>query len=226
MDLSFITPMHRVELRWFMMDGAEITVPGQVQDINGDQLTVWFDRVAEGFDPLRPLREGQEAWLNVPGANNVHVVPGRVVGRLPDQDVVTIQVISEAWTDQRRQYVRELVDLPPMLAARLDKYGEPTESLQVRLVDLSAGGVRFESPTRLAKDDRVELVLQFEDAAAIRAVVTIIGVFDRYGDEVVDETSRKVIARGAFTRIREQDRSRIVQYIFRQQALKRRRTGL
>jgi c-di-GMP-binding flagellar brake protein YcgR len=213
-DLRFLRPLQRVEVRWHTLDGGEVAIPGQVQSVDGAALAIWFDRTAPGFNPSHA---DDAVWLDVSGSDAVYVVPARLVGRQPP-DILFLAVQGPARRDQRRHYVREVVDLPPVAGARLDQNGKPTGTTYlIRLIDLSGGGARFECSEQLQPDDLVELLLDLGDGRPFRAVVTALGP--------VDNPVGRCILRGYFSAIAERDRRRIIQYVFRQQIVKAKRVG-
>jgi len=213
--------MQRVLLRWFQLDGGEIAIPGQIQTADQLRLVVWFDRTTPGYDARSMLREGGEVWLNIQAEGFVHVLPARVATRRL-ADLVILSPVGDAWQDQRRHYVRVSVDdLPPMAAAVIDADNKPTESCLVTVLDLSGGGVRFETTQPIARGDRLELVLEIDAGQPIRAVVEVLDAFDVRGGVKIPGLPPKFLARGHFTAVHERDRKRIIAYVFRQQPARR-----
>src|SRR5918998_333976 len=69
--LEFLYPLQRVKVRWHTLDGGEIAVPGQIHDVDGRLVAVWFDRSAPTFDPMHA---DDRAWLDVGQGGVVYVV--------------------------------------------------------------------------------------------------------------------------------------------------------
>src|ERR1043166_5732276 len=54
-------PMQRVMIRWHTLDGGEVAIPGQIQDVMDEIVEVWFDRNVASYNPLR---SDDRIWLD------------------------------------------------------------------------------------------------------------------------------------------------------------------
>ena len=205
-DLSFLYPLQRVKLRWHTLDGGEVAIPGQVEDVGTELVEVWFDREAASTSPMRA---DSLIWLDAGQGDVVHVVAGRVVERRPP-DTLVVAPTGYARRDQRRHYVREIVELPSMQARLLFEEGyELGEPFLIWPMDLSGGGIRFRVTEPLpACEVRVRIMVSLGgDPFAV--VAQPVGTYQTPGGEHV--------VRAFFTQIEERRRREIIQYVFRRQ---------
>jgi hypothetical protein len=202
--------MERVYLRWHSMDGGECGVPGQVQSIEGDLVEVWFDRNAPSFNPRH---SDDHVWIDVPSGADTLVFAGVLIGMRPP-DTLVILVHGLPRRDQRRQYVRERVDLPPQIAVAIDAQGQAVgESQEIAIADLSGGGLRFELTEPVPARTNLRLTLDV-GTGPFDAVVCVIDTYQTM--------SGRHFARGCFLEISERFRIEVIRYVFREQIKKAR----
>ncbi|HZO24559.1 MAG TPA: PilZ domain-containing protein [Chloroflexota bacterium] len=116
--------------------------------------------------------------------------------------------------DQRRQFVREIVELPAQTVVPVDADGEPIGDRQlVKVHDLSGGGVKLELHQEVQKDDLLMLNLELGEVS-FDAIVSVVDTFRTV-------TGRQFV-RSAFVDIEERFRREIIRFVFREQLRKSR----
>ena len=208
-DLSFLYPLQRVKLRWHTLDGGEVTIAGQVQHVSGGLVEVWFDRDAA---ETSPMRADSQIWLDAGQGDVVHVVAGHVAERRPP-DILVLAPTGYARRDQRRHYVREIVDLPSTMARLVSAEGyDLGEPFLIWPVDLSGGGIRFRVKEQMPTGEfRVRITVNL-GADPFEVVAQPVGTYTTPGGEH--------IVRAFFAEISERRRRDIIQFVFRQQQLR------
>jgi hypothetical protein len=192
------------------MDGGESSVPGQVQSIDGELVEVWFDRTAPSFNPRH---SDDHVLIDVPSGEDTLVFPGVLIGMRPP-DTLVILVYGLPRRDQRRQYVREQVELPAQLAVELDASGRKVgEAQEIDVVDLSGGGIRFEVTQPVAPQSRLQLTLD----VGTGPFDVVVSVIDSY-----QTMSGRQFARCCFLEISERFRIDVIRFVFREQLRKAR----
>lgn len=208
LDIAY--PLQQVRIRWHTLDGGEACVPGQIQTIDRELVEVWFNRNTPTYDPLHA---DDQIWLDVLSGTHAYVFAGWLIGMRPP-DTLVILVKGLPRRDQRRQYVRERVDLPPQIALPLDGEGREIGALQeVVLLDLSGGGVRMELSEPVPEDAILQLTLDV-GTGPIEILVKIVGSYRTV-------TGRQIV-RGYFREINERSRRDVIRFIFREQLRKAR----
>jgi hypothetical protein len=212
--LEAVYPMQKVNVRWHTLDGGEVSVPGQLQSVDGEMVDVWINRHAPSFNPKKSHPDDR-VWIDAPSGNHTYVFGGWLIGmRSPDTLVVMVNGLPRR--DQRRQYVREMVDLPAQSFEMMGPDDEPTGPVYETVVhDLSGGGVRLEMSHQVQKD---EVLLLHIDLGHVTfdAVVTVVDVFQTIN-------GRKFV-RGSFLEIEERFRREVIRFVFREQIRKARLT--
>jgi c-di-GMP-binding flagellar brake protein YcgR len=203
-------PMQRVMIRWHTLDGGEVSIPGQIQDVSDEIVEVWFDRNVSSYNPLH---SDDRVWLDTFEGNTTFVFSGWIIGMRPP-DTMVINVDGLPRRDQRRQHVRELVSLPPQSVVKLGEDGEPTGPVtEASIHDLSGGGIRLELREDVPKGTKLLLTLDLHDEP-FDAEITVVDVF------------RTLIggymARGYFSSIDERRRRDIIRFVFGAQLKKSR----
>src|SRR5262249_20274135 len=97
-----------------------------IQSIYGEIVDVWFNRSSESFTPMH---SDDQIWIDTLSGDNTFVFSGWLIGRRPP-DTMVILIKGLPRRDQRRQYVRERIDLPPQPLTPVDEKGEPIGPLQ------------------------------------------------------------------------------------------------
>jgi c-di-GMP-binding flagellar brake protein YcgR len=208
LDVAY--PMQRVRIRWHTLDGGEVAVPGQVQTVTGQVVEVWFDRNAPSYNPLHA---DDQVWIDTLGDLQTYVYAGWIIGmKPPDTMVVLVQGLPRK--DQRRQYVRERVGLPPMPMVPVNEHGDPVGEVQeITVTDLSGGGMRLELDQPIPSDHRIMVTFDL-GLAPFDVIMTIV--------ESVQTIRGRQIVRGYFSEIEERSRREIIRFVFREQIRKSR----
>jgi hypothetical protein len=195
LDVAY--PMQRVRIRWHTLNGGEVAVPGQVQTVAGQVVEVWFDRNAPSYNPLHA---DDQVWIDTLGDLQTYTM------------IVLVQGLPRK--DQRRQYVRERVGLPPMPMVPVDEHGDPIGEVQeITITDLSGGGMRLELDKPLPPDHRIMVTFDL-GLAPFDVIMTIV--------ESVQTIKGRQIVRGYFSEIEERSRREIIRFVFREQIRKSR----
>jgi c-di-GMP-binding flagellar brake protein YcgR len=203
--------MQRVMVRWHTLDGGEVSIPGQIQDVNDELVEVWFDRNAHSYNPLH---SDDRVWLDTFEGHTTYVFAGWIVGMRPP-DTMVINVDGLPRRDQRRQYVREMVTLPPQPIVKLNDVGDPDGQVTEAFVhDLSGGGIRLEVHEPLPKGTKLLLTLDLGNEEPFDTTVTVV--------DALQTLAGAHIIRGFFSTIDERRRRDIIRYVFREQIRKSR----
>jgi c-di-GMP-binding flagellar brake protein YcgR len=212
--LEVAYPLQQVRLRWHNMDGGEVSVPGQIQSIYGEIVDVWFNRSAPTFTPMH---SDDQIWIDTMSGDSTFVFSGWLIGmRPPDTMVILIKGLPRR--DQRRQYVRERIDLPPQTLIPIDEDGEPVGPLQeVVLLDLSGGGARIELGSPIPEGCLLKLELDV-GGGPFDVILSPVGTYQTV-------TGRQ-ITRGYFTELSENNRRDVIRFVFREQLRKARLSAL
>lgn len=208
LDIAY--PMQRVRIRWHTLNGGEVAVPGQVQTVDGQLVQVWFDRNAPSYNPLH---SDDQVWIDTLGDIDTYVYAGWIVGmRPPDTMVVLVQGLPRK--DQRRQFVRERVAMPPLPMVPVNEHGQTVGDMQeVTVTDLSGGGMRLEMDKPLGPDQRMLVTFDLGDAP-FDVTVTVV--------ESIQTIKGRQIVRGYFSEIEERRRRDIIRFVFVEQIRKSR----
>lgn len=210
--LDVVHPMQTVRVRWHTLNGGEVTLPGQVQSVDGEMIDVWFDRHAPGYDPLRTQMD-EHIWIDAFSGADTYVFAGWLIG-IRSPDTLVVMAKGAPRRDQRRQHVRELVELPAQTVFPVDADGEPIGDRQlVKIHDLSGGGVKMELHRDVAKNDLLLLNLELGEVS-FDAIVCVVDAF---------RTVRgRQFVRCAFVEIEERYRREVIRFVFREQLRKSR----
>jgi hypothetical protein len=196
----------RVAVSW---DGGPergaVMAQGQVRTIFDETIWVWLDRELPEAD--RPISE-QAIQILAPREDAMRLVPGRLVEESRGGSL-QIAVSGRVSRIQRRDDVRARVDLPPMSAVRLNSDGRPVGLLGLRVVDLSAGGIRVSSEEPLERGDLLRLVLRLDGGQPLTPTVEVL--------------VGGLCAQGRFGPMPERERQRIVQFVYHEEIAERRR---
>jgi c-di-GMP-binding flagellar brake protein YcgR len=210
--LDVMYPMQQVRIRWHTLDGGETSIPGQVQSVDGEMVEVRLDRQAPSYDPRRTHVDDQ-IWIDALSGAATYVSAGWLIGMRPP-DTLVIMIKGLPRRDQRRQYVRELVELPSLVVVPVDADSEPIGNRQLaKMHDLSGGGVKLELHEPVTKDTRLMLTLELGDVS-FDIVVAVVDTFRTV-------TGRQFV-RGAFVEIEERFRREVIRFVFREQLRKSR----
>ena len=208
LDVAY--PMQRVRIRWHTLNGGEVAVPGQVQRVEGQVIDIWFDRSSPSYNPLH---SDDQVWIDTLGEMETYVYAGWIIGmRPPDTMAILVQGLPRK--DQRRQYVREAVRLPPLPMVPVDEFGDPAGDVQeITVMDLSGGGMRLELDKPIPADHRIMVTfdLGFEPFDVIVRIV-----------ESIQTIKGRQVVRGYFDEIAERSRRDIIRFVFREQIRKSR----
>jgi len=207
-DIAY--PMQKVMIRWHTLDNGEVSIPGQILDVDGEVVSVWFNRNVSSYNPYHA---DDRVWLDTFEGHVTQIFAGWLIGMRPP-DTLVINIDGLPRRDQRRQHVRELVTLPPQPVVQLTEAGDPAGPVvEATVHDLSGGGVRIGLDMPLDKGTKFLLSLAL-DAEPFDVEVTVIdGLRSLTGGHII---------RGFFSEIRESDRRSIVRYVFREQIRKAR----
>lgn len=177
-----------------------------VQETDKDFITIGLPMLnARGL----LLREEEEIKVKKVEESAIYVFLGRVISRLKNDNVplYKIEVSSEYERIQRRNYVRISIVLP--LKYRLEQ--EKRDFISTKTVDISGGGLMFVSDTDLLPNEILDLKLRLfgKDLEAKGKVIRTYKFLDSKANV------QKVRVCAEFAQIREQDREKIISFIFK-----------
>jgi hypothetical protein len=201
----------RVQVSWVTAgdhaQGQELIVRGEVRTIFEETVWIWLDHDLPA-DHCPTIGQVVDVLLSTGDA--MRLVPCRLVETSHGASL-QLSVSGRVSRIQRRHDVRAQVNLPPMSAVRLGVGDTPLGLVGVRLLDLSAGGARFQIPEQPGSVDRLKLMLRLEaDQPPLTPTIEIL--------------ESGLVTRGRFLAMPESERRRIVQYVYRQELAERRET--
>lgn len=214
-ELPALQPGQVLEACWRLPGGASASLFGELREQHGPELLLG---PTESWPTDLPLR-GQQVDLKLYAADGLHQSPARVVGE-PDPDGLRLSLSGLDERLQRRRYERARVELRAA-AALLGGAGEPPLTFPARLVDLSAGGVRFVCPVQVQPDSRVVLRLMLDQEGPLLVTARVIRVGDEVGFSEAAEGGLH-LAGAEFVALEPPERSRLFQYVRRRLAAERR----
>lgn len=162
---------------------------------------------------LVPLRIGDLITVSYNDDNAIYSFDAQVDRRQGGVDqTITVQTPADIRRVQRRNFVRIDVTLPMVYYTVDDTAGQYSSGVQTKVIDISGGGLRFESDRPLDKDLVLDLVVELgggERISAIGQVVRSLPIeksgFNKYSIGI------------QFTIIEERDRDKIIKFIFQKQ---------
>ncbi|MFN8526903.1 MAG: PilZ domain-containing protein [Chloroflexota bacterium] len=212
------------ELTWSAEDGSHCQSSVELRRVLRGDLWLWFPDLAGAVG--RPT-EGQSIRIEIAISTGLYTAEGVVVDdRLQGSVVVQVTAVERV---QRRRFLRVPARLPRVPVTRLDPLDGAGlgdgEDVEAQVVDLSAGGVRLESPVLLRPRDVLRVPLDLGEGQTIEPIATVISVFPEEDHSLGGEPLTVYEVRAHFTRISEPDRQRVIQWAFRQQNGSRTLTG-
>jgi c-di-GMP-binding flagellar brake protein YcgR len=177
----------------------------------GDQ-GIRIDHPKQG-DTLMELTPGDDIAVFVQSGGRIYRLSSRV--RLIEQvplDAVVIEHPTEADYSERRQFYRLLTTIEPRYAARIGAEGEELERLDVRILDISGGGLQLHVRRWVPVGSRLRLVFGLDDDPQEVDIFTTVLSVVRSG------TSNSVYrVHCRFVDLPRTERERMVRFIFRKQ---------
>jgi c-di-GMP-binding flagellar brake protein YcgR len=179
------------------------------------------DRPRQGASRLE-LRPGDDVTLILQLHGRMYTCTSRV---LDVQDVPVESLLLEHPTEvkhnERRQFYRLLTSITPRYAARTNKDGDELDRLDVRIVDISGGGVQMRVKEWVPVGSRVRLVFALEhDPLEIDVNVLALAV------QRPDVRRSYYRINSKFIEIERDVQERIIRFIFRQQMLLRQQQAI
>ncbi len=168
------------------------------------------------------LGPGDEITLSLQLHTRMYTCSSRVleVQEVPVESML-IEHPVEVRSGERRQFYRLLTSIEPRYAARTNVEGDELERLEVRIVDISGGGLQLRVARWLAIGSRVRLIFALErDPLAIDVTVLALAA----QRPAVRSSFYRVNAQ--FTEVEREVQERIIRFIFRQQLLLRQKQAI
>lgn len=204
---SSVGAAQELQVRWDNADGTESWVSGELHDATLDNLVIWVNgEIARADLPS----VGQPIRVHIPHPTGLHVMAGRV-----DEcraDGVIVVNVADLSPRERRRFARARLSSPISTAQAFQDDGQPTRRFAIRLINISAGGVRFKCHWPLRRDDRVQVFLKIDARPPISPIVTIIESTPE-DDGSPDGASIRYTCRGYFSLIDHLERKRIGTYV-------------
>lgn len=206
-----------VQVAWTLVggprDSESFDVRANVRSTLGDDAWLWFEH---DLPPHLVPPSGQAVVLRASRPDGLRLIPARVVEDSRGGSLL-VQISGRVVRLQRRDHVRARVNLPPVSAVRLAPNGAPMGVLGVQLLDVSGGGVQIVSTKPLGREERLRLNLRLDDGPPIPSTVAIV-------DSQSGDPSSPARAHGCFGDLPERERTRIVQFVYRQELDARRQS--
>lgn len=216
MDLTILSPSQGLEV-WWSTEQGDCAVLGQLQAAEEGIVSAWL--YGDSLNDELPL-PGQSVSVRVPSGRGLIAARGIV---LPDgpSGLTRIALAGAPRRLQSRLYARVDMNLLPARGYLLGSAGEPAWPFDARLLDLSGGGLRFETYETLAGDDRFRLEFVLEDGSLVAPTVEIVS---RLAERTIWQPAGlsgcyvRYEVRGTFAAISELERYRIVRYVARRRS--------
>lgn len=189
-------------------DGGEIALAAKV--VTGDSSTLQCT-VSDAAPTDAALTVGRHVRVQVPDAHGLWLANARV-GGARNGNSVTLELLDEPARFDRRDFRRASVGMKPLRAVLLPRDDSvPSMVFSVKLSDLSAGGVQFDSLLPLGYGDLVRLQLELDADTRITPVVKVIDTAEHTGDDGATTYS----SRGFFASIHSRERQHLARWAVR-----------
>ncbi len=199
-----------------LIPGDERPYPSRLEDwvpSAPDRLVLAYPM--RNLVPVR-LAPGDRVTVEVVGERGVYrldtVVLGRDLGRVP---VLVVKAAGDWVRHQRREFFRVACGMTPARAARLEPDGTAIP-INVRLKDISGGGLGIVTDRPLKVGDRLEVELGLNGGGVFRVGVEVVWVRPRPGGTAIFEAGAK------FVDIEPARQEAIVKFCLRRQLKQRR----
>lgn len=187
-----------------------VSCEAAVRDVSEDGLRIDWPR--GGGDRLG-LRPDDELTLTIHLHGRVYTGRSHVldVHEFPTASV-TIARPTEVQREERREFFRLLTGIDPRYAARTDGDGEELERIDVRILDISGGGVQLRSRRWISVGTHIRLIFSLEDDSMELDVLVL-------ALTVLQPARRRSFYRinAEFVDLGQEVREQIIRFIFRQQ---------
>lgn len=210
--------------------GQRITVTsdGDASDVSREAIVRHVSEAgihigwARGGDERLDLRPDDELTLTIHLNGRMYRCRSRVleVQEFPTV-AVTIARPTEAQREERREFFRLLTGIDPRYAVRLDGDGEELEQIDVRILDISGGGVQLRSRRWISVGTRIRLIFSLEDDPVeldvLALALTVL---------LPDQRRSTYRINAEFVDLDQQVREQIIRFIFRQQLFGRQKRAV
>ena len=128
---------------------------------------------------------------------------------------------TEVTHSERRQFYRLFTNITPRYAARTNEDGDELERLEIRIIDISGGGVQMRVGQSIPVGCRVRLIFAL-GGDPFEIDVTVLGL------SAQRPSGRRSFyrANARFSEIERAMQERIVRFIFRQQMVRRQKLAI
>lgn len=209
----------RPGLRLTVMEGRSMlsaSYQGVVRQVNDDGLRIdWPRHDKETMELLR----GDPVTLVVQMHGRMYTCSSKVLDlqEIPSESIL-LEYPTEVRHNERRQFYRLLTSITPRYAAQTTAEGDEIQRLDVRILDISGGGVQMRCDESISIGARIRLVFMLEeDPVQLDVTVMALAV------QNPDATRRFHRLNAKFVDVEREVQERIIRYIFRQQMLLRQR---
>ena len=211
-DLSFLRPSCRLQIIWRTSGGEQAAYTGQLQSVSDEHLDVHL--MGYGLVP-GVLRAGEVVSIRVPSEQWVYEIPSRVLAEDVSGDL-RVAVDGDVRRLDRRRYPRVNIRMSGTTAFLPGPKNQPPVPVTVRIVDLSGGGAKLETFTRMEVGQPLQIMIPLPGQTPIFPSGIIRGCTEQPIPKDAPETQQRYIIRVEFTAVLQSERRIILRYVARQ----------
>ena len=212
-ELPALQPGQVLQLCWETPEGAPAALFGVLREQRGAELVLGPTEAwpADLPPPTQPVE------LRLYASDGLHQAPARVVGTVEGEGLrLALSGLDQRF--QRRRFERARLGFRPAAAALLGAAGEPALTFLARVVDLSAGGLRFICPVAVQPESRVVLRLVLEDDGPLLVTARVIRVSQDGSSSDAASGALLHAAGSEFEGLEPPERSRLFRFVRRRRS--------
>jgi hypothetical protein len=201
-----------LQILWRTSGGEQAAYTGQLRSISDEHLDVHL--LGYGLVP-GALRSGELVSLRVPSQQWVYEIPSRVLSEDVSGDL-RVEVHGEVRRLDRRRYPRVNIRMAATTAFLPGARNQPPVPVTVRIVDLSGGGAKLESFTRMEAGQLLQLMIPLPGQTPIFPSGVVRQCSEHSAAEGASESPPRYVIRVEFTAVLQSERRIILRYVAKQ----------